>query len=399
VLEVKNVDKMELIPFSISEHSLETYLISVTTRSRIIYWIIIVMIVVGIGILPFVYVDVSVQARGYFQSDIEKQVVTTPFQGKVIYSSIHYGKTVTKGDTLLVIDSETIRAQNAALIQRIKENDASITDLEKLTKINSLENQPVRTGLVIPKYQAEFANLRNRRTIQFQIYRKKKTEHERNELLYRQQIIPKIEYENSLFLLNSEKNNLDQILLSQKLLWQSDLAIRRNDSVKFLADLKQCSEELTNRIVVAPTGGEIIQSSDIQTGSIVSPGMKIAEISPEGELVATCFVKPADIGLIHEKQKVKIQVDAFNFNEWGMLQGDITDISDDMIFENGSAAYFRVKCKPEKTFLSLKNGFRANIKKGMSLNTRILVIRRSLFHLLFDKADKWFNPYTYKQQE
>ena len=135
---------MDLVPFSISEHSLESYLISVTTRSRIIYWIIIVMIAVGIGILPFIYVDVSVQARGYFQSDIEKQVVTTPFQGKIIYSSIHNGKTVTKGDTLLVIDSETIRAQHAALIQRIAENDASINDLEKLTKINSLENQPVR---------------------------------------------------------------------------------------------------------------------------------------------------------------------------------------------------------------------------------------------------------------
>ncbi len=390
---------MDLVPFSISEHGLESYLISVTTRSRIIYWIIIVMIVAGIGILPFVYVDVSVQARGYFQSDIEKQVVTTPFQGKIIYSSIHNGKTVSKGDTLLVIDSETIQARNEALIQTIKENDASITDLERLTKINSLEDQPVHARLVTPKYQAEYANLRNRHTIQLQVYRKKKTEHERNELLFRQQIVPKIEYENSLFLLNSEKINLDQIIISQKLLWQSDLTIRRNDSVRFLADFKQCSEEITNRIVVAPTGGEIIQSSDIQTGSIVSPGMKIAEISPEGELVATCFVKPADIGLIREKQKVKIQVDAFNFNEWGMLQGDITDISDDMIFENGSAAYFRVKCKPEKTFLSLKNGYRATIKKGMSLNTRIFVIRRSLFHLLFDKADNWFNPYTYKQQE
>jgi HlyD family secretion protein len=387
---------MELIPFSISEHSLESYLISVTTRSRIIYWIIIGMITIGIGILPFVYVDVSVQARGYFQSDIEKQVISTPFQGKIIYSSIHNGKTVTKGDTLLVIDSETIRAQHAALIQRIAENDASINDLEKLTKINSLENQTGHVGLVTPKYQAEFENLRNLRMIQLQIYRKKKTEHDRNELLFHQQIIPKIDYENSLFLLNSEKYNLDQMLISQKSLWQSDLTIRRNDSVKLLADLKQCSEELNNRIVVAPTGGEIIQSSDIQSGSIVSPGMKIAEISPEGELVATCFVKPADIGLIHEKQKVKIQVDAFNFNEWGMLQGDIIDISDDMIFENGSAAYFRVKCKPEKTFLSLKNGYKADIKKGMSLNTRIQVIRRSLFHLLFDKADKWFNPYTYK---
>ena len=163
--------------------------------------------------------------------------------------------------------------------------------------------------------------------------------------------------------------------------------------------MKQCSEELSNRIVLSPTGGEIIQSSDIQTGSIVTPGQKIAEISPEGELVATCFVKPADIGLIHENQKVKIQVDAFNYNEWGMLQGDIIDISDDMIIENGSVAYFRVKCKPEKTFLSLKNGLKAEIKKGMSLSTRIVVIRRSLFHLLFDKADKWFNPYTYVKEK
>ena len=356
------------------------------------------MILIGIAILPFINVDVSVQARGYFQSEIEKQVVYTTFQGKIIFTSIRNGKAVKKGDTLLVIDSETVRAQHTALIQRKAENDESIIDLEKLTKINSLENQSVYTSLVTQKYRAEFANLRNQQSIQFQKYKKKKTEHDRNELLYHQQIIPKIDYENSLFLLISERDNLDQILLSQKSLWHSDLTIRRNESVKLLADMKQCSEELSNRIVLSPTGGEIIQSSDIQTGSIVTPGQKIAEISPEGELVATCFVKPADIGLIHENQKVKIQIDAFNYNEWGMLQGDIIDISDDMIIENGSEAYFRVKCKPEKTFLSLKNGIKAEIKKGMSLNTRIVVIQRSLFNLLFDKADKWFNPYTYKQQ-
>ena len=188
-------------------------------------------------------------------------------------------------------------------------------------------------------------------------------------------------------------------MISQKSLWQNDLTMRKNESVRLLADLKQCSEELTDRIVLAPADGEIIQSSDIQTGSIVSAGQKIAEISPEGELVATCFVKPADIGFIHDKQKVKIQVDAFNHNEWGMLQGEIIDISDDMIVEEGSVAYFRIKCKPERTFLSLKNGYKAEIKKGMSLNTRIFVIRRSLYHLLFDKADKWFNPYTYLKEQ
>jgi HlyD family secretion protein len=389
---------MDLIPFSISKFSLEAYLISITSRSRIIYWIIILMVLAAIIILPFIYVDVSVQARGYFQSDIEKQIVCTPFQGKIVYTSVQNGGSVKKGDTLLIIDTETIRAQHASLVQRINENNTSLQDLERLTKTYYLEARPAHIRLITLRYKAEFENLRNQQSIQFQKYEKKKTEHERNILLYNQQIIPRTDYENSLFLLTSEKDNLDQILLSQKALWQSDLALRKNDSVRLLADLKQCSEELTNRIVLAPVSGDIIQSSDIQTGSIVTQGQKIAEISPEGELIATCFVKPADIGLIHEKQKVKIQVDAFNYNEWGILQGNIIDISDDMIVENGSEAYFRVKCKPEKTFLSLKNGYKAEVKKGMSLSTRILVIRRSLYHLLFDKADKWINPYTYVKE-
>jgi membrane fusion protein, peptide pheromone/bacteriocin exporter len=386
---------MELIPFSISERSLETYLINITIRSRIIYWIITVSILIGISVLPLIYVDVSVQARGYFQSDIEKQVVYTPFKGKIIYTSVHNGNPVNRGDTLLIIDTETIKAQHASIIHRILENDASIKDLEILAGIYSLEGRSVNIGLQTQKYKSELANLRSKQTIQFQKYQKKKTEHDRNELLYQQQIIPEIEFENSLYMLNSEKDNLTQILLYQKSLWQSDLDIRKSESVNLLAELKQCNEELSNRVILAPVSGEIIQSSDIQTGSIVTSGQKIAEISPEGDLIATCLVRPADIGLIHDKQKVKIQVDAFNHNEWGILQGEIIDISDDMIVENGSVAYFRVKCKPEKTFLALKNGYKADIKKGMSLSTRIVVIRRSLFHLLFDKADKWFNPYTY----
>lgn len=196
---------MELIPFSISENSLESYLINITTRSRIIYWIILIMILIGIAVLPFIYVDVSVQARGYFQSEIEKQIVYTPFQGKIIYASIQNGVSVKKGDTLLVIDTETIRAQHTSLLQRMEVNDSSIQDLEKLTKIFPLENRSFRNRLITQRYKAEFENLRNQYTIQFQRYLKKKTENERNEILYRQQIIPAIEFENSLYLLNSER--------------------------------------------------------------------------------------------------------------------------------------------------------------------------------------------------
>jgi HlyD family secretion protein len=112
--------------------------------------------------------------------------------------------------------------------------------------------------------------------------------------------------------------------------------------------------------------------------------------------VATCYLKPDDIGLIHTGQKVRLQVDAFNYNEWGFLNAEIIDISDDMIVEDGSTAYFRIRCMPEQTSLFLRNGTEAQIKKGMSFNSRIFVTRRSLFNLLFDKADKWMNPYLTK---
>ena len=84
------------------------------------------MIIFSIAILPFINVDVSVQARGYFQSDIEKQVVFAPFQGKIIYTSIRNGEAVKKGDTLLIFETESIRAQYASLEQRTGENDASM---------------------------------------------------------------------------------------------------------------------------------------------------------------------------------------------------------------------------------------------------------------------------------
>ena len=356
------------------------------------------MIICCLAILPFIYVDVSVQARGYFQADIEKQIVYTPFQGRIIYTSVHKGEHVAKGDTLLVIDSESLRAQQLSLNKRIEENNASMNDLGILTGIDSADINSAEIGLMTRRYQAEYRNLRNLQTIQFQKYSKKKTEHERNVLLYNQDIIPVADFENSLFVLGSEKDNLKQILLNQKSIWQNDLAARKDESVRLYADLEQYREELTNRIVLAPAGGEILQSADIQTGSIVVSGQKIAEISPDGELVANCFVEPDDIGLIHEKQQVRIQVDALNYHEWGMLPGDIVDISDDMIVDEGSSAYFRIKCKPERTFLSLRSGKTAYIKKGMSFNARIVVIRRSLYHLLFDTADKWFNPYMYSKK-
>ena len=126
---------MELIPFNMSDYTLESYLLRISSKSRIIYWIIILITIGSISLLPFIYVDVSVQTRGLIQSEIEKQKIYTPFHGRISYSKIKNGVKVRKGDTLLIIDSETLKAQKTAVENKINENESSVSDLEKLNLI------------------------------------------------------------------------------------------------------------------------------------------------------------------------------------------------------------------------------------------------------------------------
>jgi multidrug efflux pump subunit AcrA (membrane-fusion protein) len=181
---------MDIIPFSLSTYTLENYLIKIGSGSKVIYGIIIGLVVLGIAILPFIYVDVSVQARGFFQSEIEKQIIYAPFQGRVVFTSVQDGKRVNKGDTLFIIESETLRAQYKSLLQQIAENDTAITDLELLTRIEVQSDQTGENKCKSSRYLAEYNNFRKQQLIQFQKYQKAKTVHNRNEVLYKQKIIP-----------------------------------------------------------------------------------------------------------------------------------------------------------------------------------------------------------------
>ena len=384
---------MDLIPSQFTNGSIESYLIKVTSRSRIIYWLIIFSILCGIIILPFIYVDVAINSRGYFQTEIAKQIILTTCPGKVIFTSIEEGLIVNRGDTLFIIESEALSAQKKAVENRILDNANAIKDLERLTDIK----YPIQTleinSFQTTRYFSEYSDMVKSWNTQFQKHLKSKKEYDRMEILYKQEIVPTAEYEKSLYTYKSEEENLNQIVTYRKSIWQADLMQKRDLGIAMEAELKEYLEALKSRIILSPVRGKVIKSADIQRGMIVNANQQLAEISPDGDLIAMCYVSPKDIGLITIDQKVKIQVDALNYNEWGFLNANIIDISDDLIINDESSAYYRVKCKPRSSSMHLKNGIKAELKKGMSFSARIVIARRSLFNLLFDKTDKWFNPY------
>ena len=88
---------------------------------------------------------------------------------------------------------------------------------------------------------------------------------------------------------------------------------------------------------------------------------------------------------------VHLQIDAYNYNQWGLASGKVIEISNDILIMNDQPI-FKVKCSLDQSFLSLKNGYKGNLKKGMTSQVRFIVTKRSLYQLLYDKMDDWINP-------
>ena len=115
------------------------------------------------------------------------------------------------------------------------------------------------------------------------------------------------------------------VLLNQKSLeiekfraqWNTDLQRALLDLSDLENRLNQINVELEQYTVIAPTSGFVQNIEGIALNGFIYPNQQLCVISPNEELLLDCYIKPTDIGLIGKNQKVKIRVDAFNYQQWG----------------------------------------------------------------------------------
>jgi HlyD family secretion protein len=115
------------------------------------------------------------------------------------------------------------------------------------------------------------------------------------------------------------------------------------------------------------------------------------QVSPGGPLMGECYVLSKDIGLLKTGQAVRLQIDAFNYNYFGVLTGKIYSIDNDFTLLDKTPV-FKVRCKLDDRILKLSNGYSGELKKGMGFQARFIICKRSLWQLLYDGMDDWLNP-------
>jgi HlyD family secretion protein len=120
----------------------------------------------------------------------------------------------------------------------------------------------------------------------------------------------------------------------------------------------------------------------------------IGAVSPSDALLIETFVSPKDVGLLRLGQPARLQIDAYPYTQWGLLDATVMTLAADSSGTNGanSTSGFKVTLQPTATTLYLPNGTAGPLRKGLTLSARFVVARRSLLQTLYEDVSAWLNP-------
>jgi len=375
---------IQLFPPEIIEDTVECYHARISTSSKAIYGLFLLMILLAIVSLPLVYVDISSQSRGVIRSPYENTTIQSALYGEVISYRMLENKTVQKGDTLIILNSDRLNEQIALANKKIQENNLFISDIACL--MTAKYNQTLT-----PKYRGEYYRYRSKFKEQQISVNYLQKELATQKTLVDQKVISNFDYLQSKN--NYEKSNEQLKVLEQdyQTNWVAEQTTLNQQNNELVSNIKQIEKEKQQYIILAPMSGSLVQVAGFQKGNFISPGQNLALISSNNILLAECYISPSDIGYVHQNQQVAFQFDAFNYSDWGMIQGKVSQILNDVVLID-QKPMFRVRCILNKNSLKLKNGYKGNIQKGLTFTARFQLNRRSLWQLLFDNVDNWLNP-------
>jgi len=380
----------KIFPAEILEQTAEYQLAQNSKPTQILYSFLVISLLAGVVALPFLFIDVSVKSSGLLRAATELNTLKAISSGVVQKVYITENSVVQKGQLLFEVQSPVLEEKEKYLIGKVSEIKLFLNDLIELTSSKIIDTQQ-SINLNTPLYQQSLIDYRQKLVERRTKYQKAKQDYDRNKKLYDNYVIAASEFENFKFELDKATDELELLKQSQLSAWQQEFYNAEKEINDFQNQLNQTQQEKKNLNVTAPVSGAIQNLSGIYQGSPVFANQDLAQISPDTSLMAEIYVSPNDIGLLREGLPVRMQVGAFNYNQWGLLQGTVKEISNDIQIRNNEP-FFEVKCALDQDHLTLKNGYTGKLKKGMTLQARFVVTKRSLWQLLYDKVDDWMNP-------
>tara|TARA_Y100000590_G_C15646408_1_gene987045 strand:- start:237 stop:1607 length:1371 start_codon:yes stop_codon:yes gene_type:complete len=385
--------------------------------SHVILKVIYVSIIIAFLICYFGTVDIVAVSQGKVIPTGNVKVIQPLNQSEVIKIHVKEGQLVSKGDKLVSLnavdwekDLESLKNQrkekniqvdrltaivNLKPFEYIKDYDKELFLREKLI----YESEKLEYKSTIQSYIESIEQAQediNRQSFVISSIKNKlpllKEKHDIYKQLLTEKIASKsqaynymeeyIETSENLKALSKQKLQLinnKQSIQQQKKSKESEfkktkymeLSTAKSELSQLDKQIEKLAVKSKQQDLISPIDGRVTQLVIHTEGGVVSPAQELMKIVPLNQnLYAEVMLENKDIGFVYEGHKANVKLDAFPFTKYGLITGEVINISQDAIADEKRGLLFTAKVKLDKQYITV-NGNDISLIPGMSLSAEI----------------------------
>ena len=114
-----------------------------------------------------------------------------------------------------------------------------------------------------------------------------------------------------------------------------DLAKAEQKANGLTQDLIKADRKTKLQLLTAPVDGVVQQLAIHTVGGVVTPAQSLLVVVPsDSRLEIEAMVSNRDIGFVHAGQEAEIKIDTFNFTRYGLLHGQVLNVSQDAVIRD-----------------------------------------------------------------
>lgn len=374
-------------------------------------------------------IDVVTRGSGQIVPSLQNQFVQHLEGGIIDEILVREGQTVKAGDVLMRIKDSFSRAEFTKVSQelamqkaRLARLDAESQNMDELEfpemsapdadellrderllferrranlneRILILKDQAVRKGL--EKRETETRLTNTRREYALMAERVASLENlvnrgaaSRNELLKNQSTLQQIktkigDMEFKIPQIDAELSELARRQTEARLAFTSQADEEKIETIKRVEQLETVMLAMTDRNrrtdVRAPIDGKVHRLFQRTIGGVVSGGQNLAQLVPtDAPISVEIRLSPKDRGKVWADLPAVVKLTAYDFTTFGGISAKVTDISSDVLREEGSEPYYRVKLQADTNSF----GDDRPIVAGMAAEVDIITGQRTIMNYI-----------------
>ena len=169
----------------------------------------------------------------------------------------------------------------------------------------------------------------------------------------------------------------------------SEINKRKEELTNIAGQLEQAKKQEAGETIKAPVAGTIYKIK--ATKGPVQSGEELLSILPEGEeMLLEVKVLNRDIGFIRQGMKAKVKLATFPFQEFGVVDGEVSQISPNATVDKELGLVFPTRIKLRKHSIKLR-GQEVEFTPGMTANAEIVTRKKSILTFIVEPITRRFS--------